>query len=104
MASGGGGRGAGVGSRGGRALGRRFGIGGTDGLVAWSFDQLFGWHDWAWRERRLAPLGLIAPGSSPIAAEHQTTAASAINTPRDADWKKKRLPSPVCLMIAILSP
>ena len=35
-------------------------------LVEWSFAQLFGWHDWAWRSRRLPPLGLIAPGSSPI--------------------------------------
>eukprot|EP01051_Picozoa_sp_SAG22_P013285 SAG22_NODE_1468_length_4349_cov_2.069882_5_plen_113_part_00 len=22
-------------------------------VIAWSFDQLYGWHDWAWRRRRL---------------------------------------------------
>ena len=48
---------------------KRFGLGETGWLIEWSFDQLYGWHDWAWLNRQLAMdhgHGLIAAGSSPV--------------------------------------
>eukprot|EP01052_Picozoa_sp_SAG31_P029445 SAG31_NODE_2928_length_4900_cov_6.506561_2_plen_494_part_00 len=45
---------------------QRFGIDQTRWLVEWSFRQLYGWHGWAWANRRLQPYGLIAAGSSPV--------------------------------------
>ena len=45
---------------------RRFGIAQSGWLIEWAFEQLFGWHAWAWERRRLAPLNMIAPGSDPI--------------------------------------
>ena len=50
-----------------RAMVKRFGVDETAWLIAWSFDQLYGWHDWAWNNRQLVHShGLIAPGSSPM--------------------------------------
>ena len=44
---------------------KRFGVDETAWLIEWSFDQLYGWHDWAWNNRQLVHShGLIAPGSS----------------------------------------
>jgi hypothetical protein len=77
-----------------RAFVRRFGIGDTAWLVEWSFDQLFGWHDWAWRERRLAPLGLIAPGSSPIAPLVDPS-DWGVNTMQGARWESGMDNSPM---------
>ena len=45
---------------------QRFGIDETAWLIDWSFDQLFGWHEWAMNNRQILPSGLIAPGSEPI--------------------------------------
>lgn len=65
---------------------RRFGITNTSWLVDWSFSQLFEWHDWAWRNRRLRPLQLIAPGSSPI--EPLVDPSDwGINTMQGARWE-----------------
>ena len=45
---------------------KRFGIDETAWLIEWSFDQLYGWHEWAIEYRTISPSGLIAPGSDPI--------------------------------------
>ena len=65
---------------------RRFGARPTAWLVDWSFERLYGWHDWAWRARRLPPLGLIAPGSSPIAPLIDPS-DWGVNTMQGARWE-----------------
>ena len=69
-----------------RSFVRRFGVAEVGWLVSWSFAQLYGWHDWAWRRRRLAPLGLIAPGSSPIAPLVDPS-DWGVNTMQGARWE-----------------
>ena len=63
----------------------RFGIEQTAWLIEWSFDKLFGWHDWAWRRRQLAPLGLIAPGSDPLVIDDPSDWGA--NTMQGARWE-----------------
>ena len=62
------------------------GTGPASHQVDWSFDQLFGWHDWAWQRRRLSPLGLIAPGSDPIVPLVDPSDWGA-NTMQGARWE-----------------
>eukprot|EP01052_Picozoa_sp_SAG31_P021517 SAG31_NODE_1669_length_7575_cov_2.213483_1_plen_997_part_00 len=64
---------------------KRFGIMQTGWLVEWAFDQLYGWHDWAWRRRRLAPLNLIAPGSDPI--PRADSSDWGVNSMQGARWE-----------------
>ena len=55
-----------VGAKTALSLVKRYGIQELGWFVAWAFPRLYGWHDWSWRKRRRAPLGLIAAGSDPI--------------------------------------
>jgi hypothetical protein len=64
---------------------KRFGIGETAWLVEWSFDQLFGWHQWAMEKRQILPSGLIAPGSDPILPLDASD--WGVNTMQGARWE-----------------
>jgi hypothetical protein len=68
-----------------RAFLVRFGVVQTAWVAEWAFDQLYGWHDWAWARRRLAPLGLIAPGSSPLPTPDPSNWGA--NTMQGARWE-----------------
>jgi hypothetical protein len=72
---------------------KRFGIASTGWVIEWAFDQLYGWHDWAWRERRLAPLNLIAPGSNPTPRPDPSDWGA--NTMQGARWETGMDNSPV---------
>ena len=65
---------------------KRFGIQETAWLIEWSFDQLFGWHEWAMKKRQIAPSGLIAPGSDPILPLVDTS-DWGVNTMQGARWE-----------------
>jgi putative isomerase len=78
-----------------RAVVERFGIEQTAWVVEWSFDQLYGWHDWAWRNRRLAPAMLIAPGSQPLAVPDPSDWGA--NTMQGARWETGMDNSPMCV-------
>jgi hypothetical protein len=59
----------------------------TQWLVELLYDDLFAWHDWFYRRRRLQPLGLITLGSDPI-----NTTAGAGGSEVDAnDWNVNQL-------------
>ena len=68
-----------------QAMLKRFGWSDAGWMVAWSFERLYLWHDWAWRKRRLAPLNLIAPGSDPFPEGEGT--GMGVNAFQGARWE-----------------
>ena len=80
----------------------RFGVEQTGWVIEWAFDQLFGWHDWAWQNRRLQPVGLIAPGSSPISEDDPGD--WGVNSMQGARWETGMDNSPMCECLGMLTP